>query len=63
MSLPVFRDMSWYITEAEEAVEGERYEYAVTILMEAESLFPAEAVFPLMLGDLYYEKDLYSLAL
>jgi len=57
------RNADWYVREAEEAVESERYEYAVQILMEGREAYPETPVFSRMLGDLYYDKELYSLAL
>lgn len=52
-----------FIEEAEAAVEAERYEQAVQILMEGRAAYPDSPRFPEMLGDLYYDKELYSLAL
>ncbi|MBN2050929.1 MAG: hypothetical protein JW760_10825 [Spirochaetales bacterium] len=58
-----YRDLEWYLQEAADAVDSERYEYAVTILVEGSEKYPDNPVFPARLGDLYFDKELYSLAL
>ncbi|MBN1699030.1 MAG: hypothetical protein JW881_16040 [Spirochaetales bacterium] len=57
------KDSDWYYEEAEKAISEEHYEYAVTLLQEAKRLFPDTPQFHLELGDLYYEKKFYNLAL
>ena len=57
------KDFEWYLAEAEEAISAERYEYAVSVLKEAKNKFPDTPVFWDILGGLYYEKELFSLAL
>ena len=52
-----------YITAAAEAMDREYYDQAVRILKEAGRLFPTDFVIPLRLGDLYFDKRLYEMAL
>jgi transglutaminase-like putative cysteine protease len=48
---------------AREAIERESYETAVRILTEAKGKFPGAPQLNIELADLYYEKELYQLAL
>ncbi|MGO9309161.1 MAG: tetratricopeptide repeat protein [Spirochaetia bacterium] len=48
---------------AQEAITRNAYESAVRILTDAKTRFPASPRASLALGDLYYDKELYSLAL
>ena len=50
-------------TRAREAISQSAYESAVTILTEAKTRYPDSPKPNLALGDLYYEKELYPLAL
>ena len=50
-------------SRAREAISQSAYESAVKILTEAKTRYPASPKANLALGDLYYDKDLYSLAL
>jgi tetratricopeptide (TPR) repeat protein len=53
----------WYYGRAQEAIEAENYETAVRIIEEGKRLFPRNAELQLLLADLYYDKELYNLAL
>jgi tetratricopeptide (TPR) repeat protein len=57
------KDSTWYYEEAEKAISQEHYEYAVSILQEAKKLFPDTSKFHIQLGDLYFDKKFYELAL
>jgi tetratricopeptide (TPR) repeat protein len=48
---------------AQDAITRNAYESAVTILTDAKTRFPASPRASLALGDLYYDKELYTLAL
>jgi tetratricopeptide (TPR) repeat protein len=50
-------------SRAREAITQNAYESAVKILTEAKARFPASPRANLALGDLYYDKELYTLAL
>lgn len=50
-------------TAARQAIREENYERALDLLTRAESEYPGLAVFPRILGDLYFQKELYELAL
>jgi tetratricopeptide (TPR) repeat protein len=50
-------------TRAQEAITRNAYESAVKILTEAKTRYPASPRASLALGDLYYDKELYTLAL
>jgi tetratricopeptide (TPR) repeat protein len=52
-----------YYEQAREAIEAENYETAVRIIEEAQQWFPGAAQLNLLLADLYYDKELYKLAL
>lgn len=56
-------DENWYYLEAERAINKENYEYAIAILNEGKTLFPHSFRITERIGDLYFDKDLYSLAL
>ena len=49
--------------QAQEAIELKSYETAVRLLTEAKQKFPSVVRVIIALADLYYEKELYSLAL
>lgn len=57
------KDIEWYYEEAQDAIMDEHYEYAITILKEAKKKYPETARFPVQLGDLYFDRDFYELAL
>ncbi|MBN2531272.1 MAG: hypothetical protein JXB88_00195 [Spirochaetales bacterium] len=57
------KDIDWYYDEAQNAIMDEHYEYAIKILKEAKIKYPGTAKFLIQLGDLYFEKDFYELAL
>lgn len=52
-----------YYEQAAEAIEAENYETAVRIIEEGKQRFPDAAKLNLLLADLYYDKELYKLAL
>jgi tetratricopeptide (TPR) repeat protein len=53
----------WYLDEADNAIDKENYEYAITVLEEGRSEYPASFGIIEKIGDLYFDKELYSLAL
>ena len=53
----------WYREQADEAILAERYDRAVEILQEAQRHYDESAEFFMRLGDLYYDEELYELAL
>ncbi|HOV63933.1 MAG TPA: hypothetical protein PLG43_08650, partial [Spirochaetia bacterium] len=55
-------DADWYASEAKSALEVENYEYAVKVLKEGKKFFPDAYNLQVLLGDIYSEKELYSLA-
>jgi tetratricopeptide (TPR) repeat protein len=57
------QNADWYYGRAQAAIEGENYESAVRIIEEAKRLFPQNAELRLLLADLYYDEELYTLAL
>jgi tetratricopeptide (TPR) repeat protein len=57
------KDRDWYYEEAEKAISQEHYEYAVKLLQEAKKLFTHTSIFHIQLGDLYFDKKFYELAL
>ena len=57
------QDADWFYRRAQEAIEAENYESAVRIVEEGKQRFPRNAELPLLLADLYYDKELYNLAL
>ena len=57
------QDADWYYGRAQEAIEAQHYETAVRIVEEGKQRFPRNAELPLLLADLYYDKELYNLAL
>jgi len=54
---------NWYFDEAENAIEKENYEYAISVLEEGNLKFPESIMIIEKIGDLYFDKELYSLAL
>ncbi|UCF95814.1 MAG: hypothetical protein JSV89_11575 [Spirochaetaceae bacterium] len=57
------QNADWYYQSAREAIEAENYEAAVSIIEEGKQRFPQAADLVLLLADLYYDKELYALAL
>jgi tetratricopeptide (TPR) repeat protein len=55
--------LEWFDAQAKEAISQSNYESAVKILTEAKEKFPKTPKINLELADLYYDKDLYALAL
>jgi tetratricopeptide (TPR) repeat protein len=49
--------------QAQKAEYAENWEKAVALYTEGEALFPEDLRFPLTLGDLYFNRKLYSLAM
>jgi tetratricopeptide (TPR) repeat protein len=60
---PAQQNADWYYGRAQEAIEAENYENAVQIIEEGKQRFPQNAELRLLLADLYYDEELYSLAL
>ncbi len=67
LSLPVaaeeVKSLDRYYEEAAKAIANENYETAVKILTEAKQKYPRASRLHLLTADLYYEKELYNLAL
>ncbi|MFP4205162.1 MAG: tetratricopeptide repeat protein [Spirochaetaceae bacterium] len=57
------RDADWYAARALEAIEAENYSRAVSLLKEGQEHYPETLRLYSMLGDLYFDEDLYRLAL
>ena len=57
------QNADWYYGRAQTAIEAENYESAVRIIEEGKQRFPRNAELPLLLADLYYDEQLYNLAL
>ncbi len=57
------QNADWYYGRAQEAIEAENYETAVRIIEEGKQRFPRNAELRLLLADLYYDEELYNLAL
>jgi tetratricopeptide (TPR) repeat protein len=55
--------LDWYYQHAQEAIAAENYEKATRIIEEAKQRFPEAGHLNLLLADLYYDKELYGLAL
>ena len=55
--------LDWYDSQAKDAITAENYENAVKILSEAKRKYPLAAKINLQLGDLYYDHELFTLAL
>ncbi len=55
--------VEWYNLETKKAIEKENYEYAIKLLQRAIDEYPSVSKFCVRLGDLFYEKHLYKLAL
>jgi tetratricopeptide (TPR) repeat protein len=53
----------WYYEKARAAIEAENFQTAVEIIEEGKQRFPEVAELRLLLADLYYDKELYNLAL
>jgi tetratricopeptide (TPR) repeat protein len=56
------RNEEWFYREAEKAISKENYEYALSLLNEGRTLFADSFRLAEKTGDLYYDKELYSLA-
>jgi len=52
-----------YVDRAEEAIRAENYDYAVGLLEEGQKRFPTAADLYITLAQLYYDQELYPLAL
>jgi len=57
------QNTDWYYGRAQAAIEAENYENAVRIIEEGKERFPRNAELRLLLADLYYDEELYNLAL
>ncbi len=57
------QSLDWYYEQARAAIDKENYETAVRLVEEAKLSFPEVAGLNLLLADLYYDKELYELAL
>lgn len=57
------RDEAWYFDEAESAIYKENYEHAISVLQEGQMAYPDSYRIVEKIGDLYFDKELYSLAL
>ena len=57
------QNADWYYQRAQKAIDAENYETAVQIIEEGKQIYPRSAELRLMLADLYYDEELYSLAL
>ena len=57
------RSADWYADEAEKAVAAENYESAVRILEQGKKEYPLSFRLNVLLGNLYYDKQLFKLAL
>jgi tetratricopeptide (TPR) repeat protein len=57
------KDEPWFFDEAEKAINKENYEYALSILNEGKNSFPLSYRIKEKIGDLYFDKSLYSMAL
>jgi tetratricopeptide (TPR) repeat protein len=57
------QNADWYYGRAQEAIEAENYENAVRIIEEGKKRFPLNTELRLLLADLYYDEELYNLAL
>lgn len=56
-------DEEWFFDEAESSMYKENYEHAISILEEGRTLYPESYRIVEKIGDLYFDKELYSLAL
>ncbi len=57
------QDEGWYFDEAESALYKENYEHAISVLEEGRMAYPESYRIVEKIGDLYFDKELYSLAL
>jgi tetratricopeptide (TPR) repeat protein len=55
--------LEWYYEQASEAIAKEYYERATRYIEEGKKKFPDSSRLNLLLADLYYDKELYKLAL
>lgn len=55
--------LEWYFERAQEAIEAENYENATRLIEAAKRLYPEAGRLNLLAADLYYDKELYGLAL
>ncbi|MBA7606052.1 hypothetical protein ES703_13190 [subsurface metagenome] len=56
------RSIDWYHDEASKAIANENYETAVRIIEEGKAKYPDSPDLNLLLANLYYDKELYNLA-
>jgi transglutaminase-like putative cysteine protease/tetratricopeptide (TPR) repeat protein len=57
------RSAQWYADRAIEAIDGENYERAVQMLTDGQERHPESVQLYTILGDLYFDEELYRLAL
>jgi hypothetical protein len=55
--------LDWYSARSKEAISQSNYESAVNILQEARHKYPKASALDVALADLYYDKELFNLAL
>src|SRR5512138_2110886 len=55
--------LDWYDSQAKDAITASNFEAAVKLLTEAKAKFPKAPEVNLQLADLYYDKELFTLAL
>ncbi len=53
----------WYASEARRSIRLDQFRRAVELLEEAQEAYPDARDFPIILGDLYYDEELYGPAL
>ena len=53
----------WYASEARRSIRLDQFRRAVELLEEAQEAYPEARDFPIILGDLYYDEELYGPAL
>jgi len=53
----------WYYQRAQASMEAENYETAVKVLKEGQERYPAVGTLNVLLADLYYDQELFALAL
>jgi tetratricopeptide (TPR) repeat protein len=57
------QNVDWYYGRAQSAIEAENYENAVRTIEEGKERYPQNTELRLLLADLYYDEELYNLAL
>jgi tetratricopeptide (TPR) repeat protein len=60
---PTEGSLEWYSNRSKEAISQSNYETAVKILTEAKTRYPKASALNIALADLFYDKELYTLAL